>query len=301
MTAAPPRWRTLLAIVFLRDVPFWNGSLGRKILKRVALLAYGYLGILLVLLALENYFLFPRSTAAEWEPPPARLAVRDVSLAAADGNTIHAWWSVPPGWTPEKGAVLFSHGNGGNLSHRGDLLAYWQKELDRAVLAYDYPGYGKSTGRPTEAGCYAAGEAAFAWLVGTEKVPEREVILLGESLGGAMAIELATKHPCRAVVTCGAFTSFPDMAQLKFPWLPARWLVSNKLDNLGKIGTLDCPVFLAHGTADTLIPYAMAERLYAAANEPKELMAIHGWPHAAPVQPEFFALVRQFLEQTRGE
>jgi hypothetical protein len=219
-------------------------------------------------------------------------------LARADGNTIHALWNVPSHWAPGRGAVLYSHGNGGNLSQRWSSIERLRQELGRAVLIYDYPGYGKSTGRPSEAGCYAAAEAARRWLVEDQRVPASEVVHFGSSLGAAMAIELATHSPCRMVVCCSAFTSFPDMAQKQFPWLPARWLVRNRLDNLGKIGRLNCPVFVAHGTADTLVPHWMGERLFAAANEPKRFFSLPGHPHLHPDQPEFYEAIRSFLDET---
>ncbi len=290
--------RDLLAIVLLRDVPFWTQSIGRRFTRGMLLLAYLYVGVLLVLLALENFFLFPGARDKSWIELNERYNIHAVEFTSEDGNTIHAFWSAPKEWKPAQGAVLYSHGNGGNISGRQESLLRWQRELNRAVLLYDYPGYGKSTGKPTEASCYAAAEAAFRWLVETQGVPPEEIILLGSSLGGVMAIDLATRHPCRAVVCCAAFTTFPDMAQRQFPWLPARWLVRNRMDNLAKIGTLHCPVFLIHGTADTLVPPWMSERLYEAARGEKELLLLPGHPHRPPSQPEAFAALRRFLQRT---
>jgi fermentation-respiration switch protein FrsA (DUF1100 family) len=103
------------------------------------------------------------------------------------------------------------------------------------------------------------------------------------------------------VVSCSTFTSFPDMAQQQFPWLPGRWLVRNRLDNLAKVGKLTCPVFLVHGTADTLIPHWMGERLRDAANEPKRFVSLPGHPHAHPDQPEVYESVRAFLAETADQ
>ena len=294
------RVRETLAILLLRDVPFWTKSAPRRLLRLGAVVAYTYLGVLLVLLALENTFLFPAASRHDWYNAPPQLGVRDVEFPSADGNTLHAWWTEPPGWAPPRGAVLYSHGNGGNLSGRGTTVTRWRGELDRAVLIYDYPGYGKSTGKPTEAGCYAACEAAYRHLVEERGVPANEVILLGSSLGGAMSIELATHYECRALVLCSPFTSFPDMAQKTFPWLPARWLVRNKLDNLAKIDRVNCPVFITHGTADALVPYWMGERLYEKAREPKRFLRLPDHPHAHPHQAEFYDAVRAFLDATRA-
>src|SRR5207253_419686 len=124
------------------------------------------------------------------------LPVRDVYLTTAAGDRIHAWWLPREG---AAGATLFSHGNAGNLSHRGWLVGAWSKALNQSVLVYDYPGFGRSSGRPSEAGCYAAAEAAWDWLVNEQHIPPEKILLLGKSLGGAMAVELARDRPHRAL------------------------------------------------------------------------------------------------------
>jgi fermentation-respiration switch protein FrsA (DUF1100 family) len=255
-----------------------------------------------VLPFVENWFLFRPARAADcWWPPPAGLAVRDVELTSADGTRLHAWWAEPEGWRPERGAVLYCHGNGGNLSGRGDSVRDWRDALGLAVLIFDYPGYGKSAGRPTEAGCYAAAEAAHAWLVGEQKVRPEDVVLHGGSLGGAIAAELAARRPFRMLVLVKTFTSFADMAQKTFPWLPLRWVVCARLDTLGKIGTLRGPVFVAHGTADRVVPFAQGERLFAAAREPKRFLRLEGQGHNEPPPAEFYEAVQAFLAETAGE
>src|SRR5262249_38153314 len=148
------------------------------------------------LLWLENWFLFhPTTFARGWADPPAGLGVRDVELEGPGGVALHAWWSAPPGWKPADGAVLYCHGNAGNLSHRGAALQAWRSETGLAVLIFDYPGYGKSGGRPTEAGLYAAADAAYAWLTDEAKVRGEDVVLYGGSLGAAVAVDLAARHP----------------------------------------------------------------------------------------------------------
>jgi fermentation-respiration switch protein FrsA (DUF1100 family) len=263
---------------------------------------YCYVGILVVLLFFENWFLFKPYRADEhWADPPAGLTVEDVELRGANNTRLHAWWSKPEGWHPVHGALLYCHGNAGNLSHRGESLRRWHTVHGLAVLIFDYPGYGRSEGKPTEAGCYAAGDAAYTWLTTVAKVPADRVILYGGSLGGAIAIDLAARHPHRAVVLVSAFTSFPDMAQKTFPWLPARWLVRNRLDNLTKIATLKTPIFIAHGTADGLIPFSHGERLYQAAHEPKRFFPMPGTGHEQVPVEELHEAIRRFLAETDAE
>jgi hypothetical protein len=180
----------------------------------------------------------------------------------------------------------------------GDCVARWRDRLGRAVLVYDYPGYGKSTGQPSEAGCYAAGEAALGWLIKDQGVPANEIILVGESLGGAIAAELATRHPARLLVLHSAFTSFPDVSQARLPWYPSRYLVHNQMKNIEKIQRVHCPVLITHGTADWTVPFAHGERLFAAANEPKQFIRREGEGHFPPADTAFFDTVRQLLAKT---
>jgi fermentation-respiration switch protein FrsA (DUF1100 family) len=292
------RGSSMFSVLALRSA-FWRRSWRHRLASRIAFLAYLYLGVLLVLLALENRFIFVPATAArDWQPPPADLNIQDVELTSAEGTRIHAWWMTPRDWRPEQGALLYCHGNAGNLSHRGEVLRRWRDLMHLAVLIFDYPGYGRSEGRPTEAGCYAAGDVAYDWLISVAKVPGERIVLYGGSLGGAIATDLAVRWPHRALVLVSAFSSLPDMAQRQFPWLPARWLVRNRFDNLRKIAACHRPVFLAHGTADRVVPFAQGELLFAAANEPKQFFPMRGYDHNHTPGPDFYEALRQFLERT---
>jgi pimeloyl-ACP methyl ester carboxylesterase len=280
-------------------VPIRKKSLRQRILFLLAIGCCLYLSTLVVLLALEDTQLYPGAVfSITQREPRSDLAIRQLHLTASDGTCISAWFTAPTGWKPSSGAILYSHGNGSNLSWRQGRLQRWRKHLRRAVLVYDYPGYGESTGRPSESGCYAAAEAAWDWLVDEQKVPPREVILLGSSLGTAMSTELAVRHENRLLVLINPFTSFPDMAQLKVPWAPSRWLVHNHLDTLAKIDAVKGPVFIASGTADRVVPIRMGKQLYRKAHEPKYFLAMAGQPHQHPFHPEFFDAVREFLKQT---
>jgi uncharacterized protein len=291
------RVRKVLAVLALRKVPFWQRSRFRRVCRLAAFPAYGYVGIFLVLLALEDSFLYrPVPAWHDWSAPPAGLTVEDVFFTTPDGNRVHAWWAPPPGWTPADGAVLYAHGKGGNLSSRGEKLLHWQKALKTAVLIFDYPGYGKSEGHPSEAGCYAAGNAAYDWLL-QKGVRQQDVILYGGSLGGAIATELAVERPGRALVVVSTFTSFADMAERKFPYFPGRWFVKTRMNTIDKIDKVRCPVFIAHGTADQLIPIAQGERLFAAAAEPKDFVPMEGVSHTETARDDVLAELRSFLQR----
>lgn len=288
----------VVRILLLRDADFWKRNVWRRRLRWAAAAGYLYLAVLVGLLALENVLLYPGAVFDRSDkPPPADLAVQDVWFETGH-ERIHGWFLTPPGWEPSRGAILLSHGNGRNLSALGGKASRWRDQLGYAVLLYDYPGYGRSTGTASEAGCYRAGEAAYGWLVGERRVPEERVILMGHSLGGAIATELATRHDAELLVLHGAFTSFPDMAQHRFPMFPGRYLVRNRMDNEHKVGDVRCPVFLSHGTSDTVVPFRQGERLYNAAHEPKRFYRVEGGKHAEPSDVAYFAAVKAFLAET---
>jgi fermentation-respiration switch protein FrsA (DUF1100 family) len=255
---------------------------------------------LIVLMFLETMLIFkPVRASEDWMAPPNNR-VQDVELHSSDGTRIHAWWCPTVNWTPARGAVLYCHGNAGNLSHRGDGIERWHKEMELGVLIFDYPGYGRSGGSPSEASCYAAGDAAYDWLTEKLQVPPDRLLLYGASLGGAVATEIASRRPHRALILVSTFTSVVDMGQMQFPWLPVRWLVRNRFDNLAKIGKCPHPVFLAHGTADSLVPFSQAERLIAAAPEPKHFFPMEGYDHNHTPGPAFYATLRQFLAEAES-
>jgi pimeloyl-ACP methyl ester carboxylesterase len=293
------RSRQIVGTLLLRRVPFWQRSRHRRVTRLGVLACYLYIATLLVLLALEDRLLFPGATIARpWCEPPDYLRVSEWTFDSATGDRIHAWFSAPEGWTPHRGAILISHGNGSNLSRLSGRAYRWRESLGRAVLLYDYPGYGRSSGHPSEDGCYAAGEAALQWLVEGQGIPADEVILVGESMGGAIAVELATRHRVRLLVLHGAFTSFPDMAQVRFPFFPSRYLVHNRMDNEAKIGLTQCPVLITHGTADSVVPFRQGERLFVAAHEPKQFVRMEGHGHGPANKEDFFETVRLFLAKT---
>jgi len=214
----------------------------------------------------------------------------DLRLTTRDGLELSAWYFPAPTNAPfHDFAVLVSHGNGGNLSHRLSLF----RLLSNAgvnVLGYDYRGYGKSQGKPSELGTYEDAETAFSWLVG-RGFPENRILALGESLGGGVAAELAARHPAMGgLVLQSTFTSLIELGSELFPFLPVRTLARYHYDTVGKLPHIHCPVLILHSRSDTLIPFHHAERNFAAATDPKVLREISGDHNDQPdVEPEKYA------------
>ncbi len=201
------------------------------------------------------------------DPPPG---VEERWLTAADGVRLHAWYAPAPGPT-----LVWSHGNAGNIACRADVL-HGLAARGLAVLAYDYRGYGKSEGRPTEAGVYRDALAAYdserAW-----GVPARRIIAFGESLGGAVSIRLATERPCAGVAVVATFTTMRDVG--RFHYGPLAMLVGSRFDSLAHVPGLGVPFLVAHGDADEVVPFELGEQLFAAAHEPKQFLAARGAHH----------------------
>ncbi len=257
-----------------------------------------YVGVALVLMAFENSLVYhPTPAALSWEPPP-RSDVRDIWLDPAEGERIHGWWLPAP---DSPGALLYLHGNAGNLSHRGPTVVRLRDTLGLSVLIIDYPGFGKSTGTPTEAGCYRAADAAYDWLTNERKIDPRQIVLFGKSLGGGVATYLASRKEHRALALVKTYTSLPDVGSTIYPWLPVRLLMRNRFDSLSRIAACHRPVIVAHGTTDELIPFALGQRLYEAANEPKEFLAMPNHGHNDEFPASFYTGLREFLRKHRAE
>jgi fermentation-respiration switch protein FrsA (DUF1100 family) len=223
-------------------------------------------------MALENALLYFPSK--DLMPLPAGRQVEEVWLQSSDGTRIHSWWFEQPG---ADFSLLYCHGNGGNLSNPQQRIADLQATLHCSVLIFDYPGYGQSESQPSEAGCHASADAAYRWLAG--RCPAERIVLFGESLGGGVATELATYQQHAALILVSTFTSIPDMAQRRLPFLPARWLARQQYDNLAKISRLSRPIYITHGDKDWVIPHSHSERLFAAATQTKRFFLMKGADH----------------------
>lgn len=216
---------------------------------------------------IDRLVFFPARHVAD---PPRGVSER--WFTAADGTRIHAWQAPHP---RPRASLVWSHGNAGNLSSRADVIvALASRGFD--VLAYDYRGYGKSEGTPDEAGVYLDAEAAFDAEVRRGVSPSR-IVCFGESLGGAVAIHLATRRPCAAVAVVATFTSLREVARVHYG--PLAILAGGRFDSASSVRALAVPFFAAHGDRDEIVPFALGERLFALAPEPKRFLRVRGAGH----------------------
>lgn len=205
-------------------------------------------------------------------PDEVGLKFEDVLFPAPDGVKLHGWHLPADG---ARFTLLLSHGNGGNISHRiGKLLLLHQLGIN--IFIYDYRGYGRSEGRPSEAGTYRDALAACDWLAARKNTAPEQVIAYGESLGCAMAVEVAVHRRVAGVVLESPFSSVPDMARAIYPWLPLHWFCGIRYDSLSKTGRLKAPLLVFHSPTDEIVPFAQGETLFAAAPEPKRFVRLRG-------------------------
>jgi len=170
---------------------------------------------------------------------------------------------------------LLCHGNAGTMRDRLAKLVKFRK-AGASVLLFDYRGYGRSKGVPTEAGTYRDAEVFYRWLIDVKKAPPSRIVFYGESLGNGVSIEMALRHKPLGLIVDSAFTSTVDMGRLVLPWLPVDWIVKYRYDNLAKIPKISCPVLVMHSRQDDVIPFAMGQALFAAAPQPKTFLEMKG-------------------------
>lgn len=206
-------------------------------------------------------------------PASLGLAYREVSFRAEDGVRLHGW--LIPG--PRPTTLLWFHGNAGNISHRLENIREIHHRLGIGVFIFDYRGYGRSDGSPTEAGLYRDARAAREALVQGLGVPSQQIVYFGRSLGAAMAVDLALAHPPSGLILESPFLSVQAMAQRTLPG--SGFLFRTRFDSLAKISRLRTPLLVLHGDSDEVVPHEHGRRLFEAASEPKAFYTITGARH----------------------
>lgn len=235
-------------------------------------LAYGCLAALLFF-SQEKLLYYPEiGREVETTPHDYGLAYEPLSLLTSDGERLDAWFVAQE---QARASVLILHGNAGNISHRMDTIAMFHR-LGYSVLIFDYRGYGRSTGKPSEAGLYLDAQTAWEYLARQRGVPSERIILFGESLGGGVASWLAAREQPGALILSSAFTSVPELAADLYPWLPAKWLARLHYDTRAALKGIHCPVLIAHSPDDEIVPFQHGQTLFAAATEPKVFLPLAG-------------------------
>ncbi len=261
------------------------------LLRRVLIV---YLSLVLLMMLFENSLVYFPSRYPDGNWQPQGLAFEDAEFTASDGVKLHGWYVVHQ---QPRAVVLFSHGNGGNLTHRSEMLKLLSEYLRCSVLIYDYRGYGRSGGQPSESGLLNDARAARAWLTHKTGCDAHDIVLMGESLGGGVAVDLAAADGARGLILDSTFSSLPQVAAHHYRWAPVGLLMRNRFDSQAKIGNYTGPLLQLHGDADTVVPIELGRRLYAAAKEPKEFVVMPGRDHNDPRPAVFVRAIDAFLDR----
>ena len=264
---------------------------------RTALLAYLTAAVLLMFMERRLIFFPTRYPGGYWDERPA--AAQDVHFEAADGTKLHGWYAAHD---DPLAVVLFAHGNAGNITHRADVLQRLHHDLHCTVLLFDYRGYGKSEGTPSEDGVLQDGRAARDLLAMRAAVAKDKLILMGRSLGSGVAVDLAANDGAAALVLYSAFPSLPDVAANFYPWLPVRSLMRTRFNNIDKIQHYRGPLLQAHAEEDEIITADLGRQLFnAAPMQDKQWFTLEESSHNDPPPNTFYVALRELLTRLRDE
>jgi alpha-beta hydrolase superfamily lysophospholipase len=245
--------------------------------------------------AFQETILFHGRTAETTQTPESRhWPYEDVWIYVRGGRT-HGWWLPVEN---ARGAVLFSHGSGKNISHYLDDAACF-RDNGFSVLLYDYGGYGQSTGSPSESRCYTDIQAMWKHLVQERKIASERIVLAGCSMGGGVTADLAARVKPGAVILESTFQSIPDAAAETLWWLPVKALTRTQFRSIDKVSRIQCPVLVVHSKDDTVVPFDQGRRLYEAIRTPKQFVEIHGGHSTGKFSSKdvYGTALKQFLDE----
>lgn len=244
----------------------------RLLFNIIIAVALTYLGLTVMIYFQQDGMVYAPEKAITHNPSSIGLAYEEIAVRTKDGLSISGWY-IPA--KNEKGVVLFCHGNAGNISNRLESIRIFN-DLSLSVLIFDYRGYGKSGGRPSEEGTYLDAEAVWDHLVTVKKIPPGRIIAYGRSLGAAVAAEIAARRSPAALIVESGFTSVPDLGQKIYPWLPVKLISKFHYATIDKIGNIKCPKLIIHSRKDDIVPFEHGRMLYEKASLPKEFLEIRG-------------------------
>ncbi len=231
-----------------------------------------YCGLGVILYFMQPQFLYGPVREVTYTPDELGLDFEDVVFQSADGLKLNGWY-VPA--NNSHITVLFCHGNGGNMMHSLDSINIFYN-LGLNCFIFDYRGYGKSEGSPSEEGTYLDARAAHDWLVDVKRISPSNIIIFGRSLGGSIAAQLASKVAAKSLIVESAFTSYTDIGKKFYPYMPVRWFARFRYNTIDYIKAVHCPVMIIHSRDDEIVPFEFGLELYETSNEPKEFVEISG-------------------------
>jgi fermentation-respiration switch protein FrsA (DUF1100 family) len=279
----------------------------KSLLRRLArILALVYLGTLGVLMMLENRLIYPAPAFNEgvWSGTRKQTGAQEIELVTERGAPATAWLfppapTAPPAEQTTTGRFgMYFHGNGENLAYTASFARRLADEMQMTVLAVEYPGYDQHGTKVSEAGIYQNAKAGLDWLCEQQQIEPTDVVLLGRSLGGGVAMSLAQASNSRAIVLLSTFSSLPDVAAEKYPLFPIRLVMRNRFPSRKRMQTCTQPLLQFHGDEDSFVPITSAKRLFESSPAPqKRFVTLEGRGHNDSCPELFWSELKLFLEQ----
>ena len=233
----------------------------------------------------------PRLDVADWNPP--ELPFEDVFFDAEDGTRLHGWYVEHP---HPRAVALYCHGNGEYVARIAGRLMALRDRIGMSVFAWDYRGYGKSNGVPHETNLIDDARIAQLWLANRLQADPCEILMMGRSLGGAVAVAVAAQFSVRGLVLDRTFANLVDAAAYNVPWLPVRWIMTNRFPAAEQIRNYRGPLLQTHGTDDAIVPLAQARQLFDACPSPsKQFVEVPDLDHNSPLPDGCYQDLVEFL------
>jgi len=245
----------------------------------------------------ERRYVFPAPRANEDDWNVSDLPYEDIYFTAADGTQLHGWYVPHP---HPRASVLYCHGNGEYVARLSNRLKVLHHRIGVSVFAWDYRSYGLSKGIPHEQNVISDARVAQLWLADREKLSPTDLVLMGRSLGGAVAVALAADFGARGLVLDRTFGQLTDAAAHRFPWLPVHLLMSNRFCSLENILRYNGPLLQSHGTEDRVVPLSMGRLLFdASPSEHKRFLEVAGGDHNGPLPDYCYDALIEFVDSLK--
>lgn len=277
-------------------MPVWMNNSKSKSMTYlfIAIAAYVFI-VAFMYIKQRDYIYFPNR-----QPTPISAALQDfqkISVMTEDGVSLSALYK-PPQHT-DKPVIVFFHGNGGDI---GDRVYRPQPYISEGYgfLLAEYRGFWGNEGIPSEQGLYADAQAYMEWLIHEQSVPPEQIVVFGESLGTGVSVEMAVRYPdIKALLLLAPFTSLADVGQVRMRYLPVRWLMKDRYNNLAKINNIRTSLLVLHGRKDDIVPFGFGENLFMAAPEPKEMAVFDQGNHVDLLDHGEAQRILRFLKELK--
>ena len=267
----------------------------RRRVKRVLItLATLYVAVCLLMMALERWLVYFPPATAHWSLSP-HSGDEEAWFEFSDGTRLNGVLLRQPG---SSRAILYCHGNGEDVPHALSRMDELRRRLDANVFVFDFRGYGGSDGSPQEAGIIEDGLAAQRWLAERLQCKPTDIVVMGRSLGGGIAVAVAAQQGARGLVLQNTFNRLDEVAAGQYPWLPVRWLIRNHYPSNEWIAGYTGPLLQSHGTTDEIVPYESGQALFdACPSADKQFFTIDGGYHNEAEPAEYDALLSEWFDR----